>query len=87
MAEAGATDRSGEAVPYRRVLIKISGEALMGPQSFGIDLATVDRIAQDLKEAWEAGVHSMEIDDAGEKGVGPAVFDHAMQKLRARGYM
>jgi hypothetical protein len=28
-------------------------------------------------------VHSLEIDNAGEKGVGPAVFDHAMQKLRA----
>ena len=28
-------------------------------------------------------VHSTEIDDAGEKGVGPAVFDHIVQKLRA----
>ena len=28
-------------------------------------------------------VHSREIDNAGEKGVGPAVFDHVMQKLRA----
>ena len=28
-------------------------------------------------------VHSREIDDAGEKGAGPAVFDHVMQKLRA----
>ena len=28
-------------------------------------------------------VHCQEIDNAGEKGVGPAVFDHVMQKLRA----
>jgi hypothetical protein len=28
-------------------------------------------------------VHSREIDNAGEKGVGPAVFDHVLQKLRA----
>ena len=28
-------------------------------------------------------VHSMEIDDAGEKGAGPAMFEHVMQKLRA----
>src|SRR5260370_12509995 len=28
-------------------------------------------------------VHSREIDNAGERGVGPAVFDHVMQKLRA----
>ncbi len=56
MAESGESGRSGEAIPYRRVLIKISGEALMGPQSFGIDLATVDRIAQDVKDAWSEGV-------------------------------
>jgi len=40
---------------YRRVLLKVSGEALMGVQPFGIDIATVDRIAADVKEAKEAG--------------------------------
>jgi uridylate kinase len=40
---------------YRRVLLKVSGEALMGAQAFGIDIATVDRIAADVKEAKEAG--------------------------------
>jgi uridylate kinase len=40
---------------YRRVLLKVSGEALMGGQSFGIDLSTVDRIAADVKEAKDAG--------------------------------
>jgi uridylate kinase len=43
------------AVPkYRRVLLKVSGEALMGSQSYGIDVSTVERIASDIKEA--AGV-------------------------------
>ena len=40
---------------YRRVLLKVSGEALMGGQPYGIDIATVDRIASDVKEAKEAG--------------------------------
>ena len=40
---------------YRRVLLKVSGEALMGGQSYGIDIATVDRIAADVKEAKESG--------------------------------
>jgi uridylate kinase len=40
---------------YRRVLVKISGEALMGSQSYGIDVSTVERIASDLKEATAAG--------------------------------
>jgi uridylate kinase len=40
---------------YRRVLLKVSGEALMGGQSFGIDIATVDRIAADVHDAVLAG--------------------------------
>jgi uridylate kinase len=40
---------------YARVLLKVSGEALMGERSYGIDLETVDRIAGDVKAAYEAG--------------------------------
>src|SRR5689334_17614791 len=40
---------------YRRVLLKISGEALMGAQSYGIDVETVDRIAADVEPAIRAG--------------------------------
>ena len=43
------------ALKYRRVLLKVSGEALMGAQSYGIDVATVERIASDIKEASDAG--------------------------------
>src|SRR5512142_1501682 len=39
------------APKYRRVLLKVSGEALMGSGAFGIDIATVDRIAADVKDA------------------------------------
>ncbi len=41
---------------YRRVLLKASGEALMGDQGFGIDVAIVDRIASDIAEARALGV-------------------------------
>ncbi|MEI9993321.1 MAG: UMP kinase [Rhizomicrobium sp.] len=40
---------------YRRVLLKISGEALMGDQQYGIDVATVDRIAGDVEQAIAGG--------------------------------
>jgi uridylate kinase len=43
------------APKYRRVLLKVSGEALMGAGAFGIDVGTVDRIAEDVKEAADAG--------------------------------
>ena len=41
---------------YRRVLLKISGEALMGDGQFGIDLPTVERVAGEVKAAREMGV-------------------------------
>jgi uridylate kinase len=40
---------------YRRVLLKISGEALMGGGSYGLDLPTVERIAGEIKEAKAIG--------------------------------
>jgi uridylate kinase len=40
---------------YRRVLLKVSGEALMGSGSFGVDIDVIDRIARDVKEAHGAG--------------------------------
>jgi uridylate kinase len=40
---------------YKRVLLKLSGESLMGSQSYGIDVAMVDRVADDVKEAIAAG--------------------------------
>jgi uridylate kinase len=45
----------GTAV-YKRVLLKASGEALMGDQGFGIDVAVADRIASDIAEARALGV-------------------------------
>jgi uridylate kinase len=44
-----------ETPRYRRVLLKISGEALMGEDSYGINLQAVDRIASEIREAIAAG--------------------------------
>ena len=35
---------------YRRVLLKVSGEVLMGQSGFGIDMVTVDSVAEDVAE-------------------------------------
>jgi uridylate kinase len=40
---------------YGRILLKISGEVLMGEQGFGIDLATVGRVADEVIAAQKAG--------------------------------
>jgi uridylate kinase len=41
---------------YRRVVVKVSGEALMGPDRFGIHQPTLDRIAADLLASQGLGV-------------------------------
>jgi uridylate kinase len=41
---------------YRRVVIKLSGEYLAGSQPFGVDQATLDRIATDLIAAKALGI-------------------------------
>ncbi len=46
---------SGQAV-YRRILLKLSGEALLGSADYGIDPAILKRIATDLQEVAGMGV-------------------------------
>ena len=41
---------------YRRLLLKLSGEALMGDENFGIDAKFLDRMAEEIKELVELGV-------------------------------
>ena len=41
---------------YRRVMLKISGEALMGDQGFGLHPPTVQRIAHEVKAVHDDGV-------------------------------
>jgi len=48
------TDTSNLA--YRRVLLKISGEALMGEQNYGIDVNVARSVAEELKAVHEVGV-------------------------------
>ena len=41
---------------YRRILLKLSGEVLMGDQAYGIDPATVARVAEEVKAAQDTGL-------------------------------
>ncbi len=45
-----------ETPRYRRLLLKISGEALMGEHDFGLDQNAVERIAGDVEQVWRMGV-------------------------------
>ena len=41
---------------FKRVLLKLSGEALMGPLDYGTDPATVEAIAAQIKRVHDRGV-------------------------------
>ena len=44
----GEASINGNPTGYKRVLLKVSGEALMGEQQYGIDPETVARMADDI---------------------------------------
>jgi uridylate kinase len=54
-AETGEAS-DGARLLYRRVLLKVSGEVLMGEQKFGIDTATLDAVAADIAKVAAQGV-------------------------------
>jgi uridylate kinase len=49
-------DRNVSSTPNRRVMLKISGEALMGDQGYGLHPPTVERIAREVQQVHNLGV-------------------------------
>ncbi len=48
--------QDGQSPKYRRILLKLSGEALLGNQPFGIDLDTIEYICGEIKEIKALGL-------------------------------
>ena len=53
--EVQAAFRASSSSSVRRILLKISGEALMGAEAYGLDPSTLQRIARDIKEVYSQG--------------------------------
>lgn len=62
------------APAYRRILLKLSGEALMGDDAYGINRATISRIVNEVKEIVDLGVQVAVVIGGGNifRGVAPA---------------
>ena len=56
MTTAEDSGSAKEGLAYRRVLLKISGEALMGEQNYGIDVDVARMVGEELKAVHELGV-------------------------------
>lgn len=52
----GESEEALSSAKYKRVLLKLSGEALMGEKSFGIDPSIPEMLAKEIKPVWESGV-------------------------------
>ena len=59
---------------YKRILLKLSGEALMGDDSYGINRATISRVVEEIKEVVDLGVQVAVVIGGGNifRGVAPA---------------
>ena len=68
---------------YNRILLKLSGEALMGDQQFGVDPAVATRIAQDIAEIQGMGVETAIVIGGGNIFRGLAASTRGMDRATA----
>jgi uridylate kinase len=85
-ATSDETQRSaafGGHLRYRRVLLKVSGEVLMGEQPFGIDLNTLDAVAADIAEVVGQGVQLCLVIGGGNIFRGLSMAGRGMERASA----
>src|SRR5579864_126554 len=69
--------------PYKRILLKVSGEVLMGDAPFGIDLDTLDAVAEDIAAVVAAGFELCLVVGAGNIFRGVALAGKGMERVSA----
>ncbi|MGH8161370.1 MAG: UMP kinase [Gammaproteobacteria bacterium] len=77
----GSTQDSGAA--YRRVLLKLSGEALMGEAEYGIDPVMLARLADEISQARSLGVELAIVIGGGNLFRGAGLAQHGMDRVSA----
>ena len=75
--------RKGKTGVYKRVLLKLSGEALMGSQGFGVDPQMAIRIAQEIREVHEAGIQVAATVGGGNMIRGNSISAKGMDRVSA----
>ena len=70
-------------IKYRRILLKLSGEALAGEQGYGIDPAVIDGIAAEIKEVSALGVEIAVVIGGGNIFRGLAASSKGMDRASA----
>ena len=70
-------------VKYKRVLLKLSGEALAGERGYGIDPETVNSIAAEIKDVYDLGVEIAIVVGGGNLWRGEAGAKLGMERAQA----
>ena len=68
-------------VVYKRVLLKLSGEALMGEGQFGIDPRTIEKYAKEVKDLVDAGVEVGMVIGGGNLFRGAGLAEAGMERV------
>lgn len=71
------------ALPYRRILLKLSGEALMGDEAFGIDPPVADQVAREIADVKALGVQTAVVIGGGNFFRGLAASDRGLDRATA----
>lgn len=69
--------------PYKRVLLKLSGESLAGDQGYGIDPVTINNIAHEIKEVVDMGIQLALVIGGGNIFRGLAASSKGMDRASA----
>ncbi|HEY5289026.1 MAG TPA: UMP kinase [Caulobacteraceae bacterium] len=72
-----------ESRPYRRILLKVSGEVLMGDAPFGIDISTLDAVAEDVASVVAEGVELCLVIGGGNIFRGVSMAGRGMERASA----
>ncbi len=72
-----------KAPTYRRILLKLSGEALLGEKSFGIDRAFTDYLAREIKQVHALGVQVSAVVGGGNIFRGVSETAQGMDRISA----
>jgi uridylate kinase len=72
-----------EQRPHRRILLKVSGEVLMGEAAFGIDMATLEAVASDIAAVVATGIELCLVIGGGNIFRGVSVAGRGMERASA----
>jgi uridylate kinase len=79
----GESAMSSSSPPYRRLLLKVSGEVLMGDSGFGIDMPTLDAVAEDIAQVVREDIQLCLVIGGGNIFRGVSIAGRGMERASA----